>query len=75
MGWITVWLETAVHTKALRVAAANAIAMVPHGFDWLWIMTALPLEENNGWIEDGPFQWYSFQWTAPRHMGSYGIMN
>lgn len=75
MGWVTVWLETAVHTKALRVAAANAIAMAPHGFDWLWIMTVLPLEENNGWIKDGPFHWYSFQWTAPRPMGSYGIMN
>jgi hypothetical protein len=74
MGWITVWLETPNVTDDHRREAANAFADGPHGFDWLWITLDTP-DTLIGWQDDGPFHWYSFQWTASTASTRGGIMN
>ena len=61
IGWITGWLESPELTDAIRTEASNAIAdSVP--FDYIWMNKQWTTDST--WKDDGPFYWYSYQWTT-----------
>jgi hypothetical protein len=66
IGWVTVWLETPTVTSSMRSMISDALchAVAPY-YKWLW-MNARERGDVLGpeWKEDGPFHWYSYQWTT-----------
>lgn len=73
IGWITGWLESPEITDEIRTEASNEIANSAP-FDYIWMNRLWTTDP--AWKEDGPFYWYSYQWTTSHVMDrSYCIMN
>ena len=44
-------------------------------YPWIWMDRAFLNGDEEGWLNDGPFHWYAYQWrTCSRPSGSYGIV-
>lgn len=78
IGWVTFWLETPTTTEDdRRIITRSLIPLLSPHYRWLWINRAWvgggdTLDPE--WQEDGPFQWYTYQWaTGPLLGQSYGI--
>ena len=79
--WATAWIESPNMTDDIREEASKVLSdtMYPE-FDYVWmnkewIGNAL-LSKNPIWLTDGPFHWYSYQWTTCINIKkSYCILN
>jgi len=64
MGWITCWIESPNMNISIRAEASEQIVDSMFGvFDSIWINSEWS-GNSNKWIIDGPFHWYSYQWTT-----------
>jgi GNAT superfamily N-acetyltransferase len=75
LGWCTAWLESPCLTDEFRGEAACALAddIFPQ-FDYLWMNRAWVGDSE--WTVDGPFHWYTYQWTSSVKMDhSYAIIS
>lgn len=70
MGWITAWIESPGITDTIREDASYQLSQVNEfdmiWMDWNWVtkyptkyLTKYPIT----WTIDGPFHWYTYQWT------------
>jgi GNAT superfamily N-acetyltransferase len=66
MGWITAWIESPGITDAMRGDASYQISNHT-SYDLIW------MDKNHigsaVWIYDGPFYWYTYQWTPSITVG------
>jgi hypothetical protein len=64
MGWITAWIESPGITDIMRKDASYQLSEVDQfdliWMDWRWINYST----DKNWIVDGPFYWYTYQWTS-----------
>lgn len=76
MGWITAWLESPNVMEEDRANASLDIAQSLHGqFDYVWTNAAWT-GGDQGWILDGTFHWYPYQWATSLHIKRcYGILH
>jgi len=45
------------------------------GYGWIWMDKAFLNGDEKGWLEDGPFHWYGYQWmSCLRPAKYYGIV-
>ena len=72
MAWVTAWIESPGITDAIRSDAADAIADDLPEFEYVW-MNSLWSGCAGEWKEDGPFHWYTYQWTSVPMGRSYAI--
>lgn len=74
IGWCTGWLESSTQAPASIRNEAISAMMDSLPFDWVWADKAWigSAMADPRWSIDGPFHWYSYQWTptCPPH-GSY----
>jgi GNAT superfamily N-acetyltransferase len=65
MGWITAWIESPGITDTIREDASYQLSQVNEfdmiWMDWKWV-TKYPMKYPL-WTIDGPFHWYTYQWT------------
>lgn len=78
IGWVTVWLETPMTIEEDRKIITRELIhslSLSSSYRWIWMnqdWIGTPMEPE--WKEDGPFQWYTYQWATRRGGGrSYGI--
>jgi hypothetical protein len=76
IGWITAWFESPNISNTFREEASTYLADSMYNiFDYIWAnkkWTGI----SNSWKEDGPFNWYLYQWaTSISPKKSYCIMN
>ena len=79
--WATAWIESPNMTDDIREEASKVLSdtMYPE-FDYVWMNKEWVgntfLAKDSIWLTDGPFHWYSYQWTScvtPKR--SYCILN
>jgi hypothetical protein len=64
MCWATAWLESSNMTDDYREEASKELsAMMFPEFDYVW-MDRVWIGRQGDWKDDGPFHWYSYQWTS-----------
>jgi hypothetical protein len=76
MCWATGWFESSNMTDSYREEASKELSalMFPE-FDYVW-MDKMWVGNGEGWKDDGPFHWYSYQWTSSVNIKrSYCILN
>ena len=67
IGWITACFRSG------SVSIEPILGSVS-GYGWIWTDRAF-LRDEEGWLEDGPFHWYGYQWTSClRPLDCYGIV-
>lgn len=73
IAWVTAWLESPNVTDAIRQEAATAVAedLYP-AFDYVW-MNQVWVGGSEEWLVDGPFHWYSYQWSTSITGHSYAL--
>ena len=77
IAWVTGWIESPMVNEDTRILASEEItsSIARLGYDWVWL--------DYNWIGkskkfqlDGPFHWYSYQWSTSLTPGtSYCIMS
>ena len=78
--WATGWIESPNMTDEYREEASRELSdsMYP-AFDYVWMnkkWVSSNSSVSNGWKIDGPFNWYSYQWTSSISINnSYCILN
>jgi len=77
--WATGWIESPNMTDEYREEASRELSdsMYPD-FDYVWMNKKWIGQKtpNSGWKIDGPFHWYSYQWTSSININnSYCIQN
>jgi len=76
--WATGWIESPNMTDKYREEASRELSdsMYP-AFDYVWMNKKwIGKGNNNNWKIDGPFHWYSYQWTSSISINnSYCILN
>ena len=61
MGWITAWIESPI-TDTIRAEASDQLTnSMFKEYDMLWMDKQ---HASDKWIDDGPFYWYTYQWTT-----------
>jgi hypothetical protein len=76
IAWATAWIESPNMTDNIREEASKELSdtMYPD-FDYVW-MNKEWVGNNDMWKIDGPFHWYSYQWTTCINIKkSYCILN
>jgi hypothetical protein len=58
MGWITAWIESPGITDVMRRNASYQLSN-SSVYDMIWMDK---IHAGSGWIDDGPFYWYTYQW-------------
>ncbi len=75
--WATGWIESPNMTDEYREEASRELSdsMYP-AFDYVWMNKKwIGKGNNNNWKVDGPFHWYSYQWTSAININnSYCIL-
>jgi GNAT superfamily N-acetyltransferase len=73
IAWVTAWLESPNTTDEIRREAATAVAedLYP-AFDYVW-MNQVWVGGSEEWSVDGPFHWYSYQWSTSITGHSYAL--
>lgn len=74
--WATGWIESPNMTDEYREDASRELSdsMYP-AFDYVWMNKKWIGNTTNGWKIDGPFHWYSYQWTSSININySYSIL-
>jgi hypothetical protein len=75
--WATGWIESPNMTDEYREEASRELSdsMYPE-FDYVWMNKKwIGKGNNNSWKVDGPFHWYSYQWTSAININnSYCIL-
>jgi len=74
--WATGWIESPNMTDEYREDASRELSdsMYPD-FDYVWMNKKWIGNTTNGWKIDGPFHWYSYQWTSSININySYSIL-
>jgi len=83
MGWITGWIESPGITDSMRDDASYQLSTVS-GFDMIWMNRNSNHNSNRDfnrdsitqWKDDGPFYWYTYQWSPSIEIGSsYFVFN
>jgi GNAT superfamily N-acetyltransferase len=65
------WLTACFRSGSVSI---DTILGSVSGYGWIWMDKSF-LRDEEGWLEDGPFHWYSYQWTSClRPDRSYGIV-
>jgi len=78
--WATGWIESPNMTDKYREEASRELSdsMYP-AFDYVWMnkrWVSSNSSVTNEWKIDGPFHWYSYQWTSSININnSYCILN
>lgn len=76
IAWITAWIESPNMTDKQREEASKELSdtMYPD-FNYIW-MNRVWSGNSNIWRIDGPFHWYSYQWTTCINIKkSYCLLN
>jgi hypothetical protein len=76
IAWATAWIESPNMTDNIREEASKVLSdtMYPE-FDYIW-MNKECIGTSPIWKIDGPFHWYSYQWTTCINIKkSYCILN
>lgn len=61
MGWVTAWIESPI-TDAIREEASYQLSSSMYKeYDMIWMDKKHAT--SNKWIDDGPFYWYTYQWS------------
>lgn len=74
--WATGWIESPNMTDEYREDASRELSdsMYP-AFDYVWMNKKWIGNRTNKWKIDGPFHWYSYQWTSSININySYSIL-
>jgi GNAT superfamily N-acetyltransferase len=76
--WVTGWIESPNMTDEYREEASRELSdsMYP-AFDYVWMNKKWvgANKATNEWKIDGPFHWYSYQWTSSININySYSIL-
>jgi hypothetical protein len=78
IAWCTGWIESPNMTDEYREEASRELSdtMYPD-FDYVWMNKEwCGNNTNNDWKIDGPFNWYTYQWTTSINIKkSYCILN
>lgn len=74
--WVTGWLESSNMTDNIREEASRELsALMYPEFDYVW-MNKRWVGNDKIWIEDGIFNWYTYQWSSSIDIKtSYCILN
>ena len=75
--WATGWIESPNMTDEYREEASRELSDSMYTlFDYVWMNKRWIGNVSNGWKIDGPFHWYSYQWTSSININnSYCILN
>jgi N-acetylglutamate synthase-like GNAT family acetyltransferase len=76
IGWCTGWIESSGITDEFREEASRELSasMFPE-FNYIW-MNKEWVGNEKIWKVDGPFNWYTYQWTSAINIkNSYCILN
>jgi len=76
IAWVNAWIESPNMTDNIREEASKELSdsMYPE-FDYIW-MNKEWVGNESLWKTDGPFHWYSYQWTTCINIKkSYCILN
>jgi hypothetical protein len=74
--WATAWIESPNVTDNIREEASKELSdtMYPD-FDYVWMNNEW-IGKGSNWLTDGPFHWYSYQWSSRINIKkSYCILN
>jgi hypothetical protein len=74
--WATGWIESPNMTDEYREEASRELSdsMYP-AFDYVWMNKKWIGRYSDKWKIDGPFHWYSYQWTSSININnSYCIL-
>lgn len=76
IGWCTGWIESPGITDEFREEASRELsASMFFEFNYIW-MNKEWVGNENIWKVDGPFNWYTYQWTSSINIkNSYCILN
>lgn len=76
MGWVTCWLESPGLMDDDRAEASQQLVHSMVGvFDYIWSNEEW-IGSSSEWTVDGPFHWYSYQWTTSIHLkGGYCLVH
>ena len=73
IGWITAWICLS-STSTSNTNSAKQISDSMYGtFDYIWGNKKWT-GNSKEWKNDGPFHWYSYQWTSALSFNSYCIL-
>jgi len=65
------WLTACFRSGSVSI---NTVIGSVQTYGWIWMDRAF-LRDEKGWLEDGAFHWYGYQWTSClRPKGCYGIV-
>lgn len=66
IAWCTAWFETPTFPENLRNEAIDSLIYLLHPtFEYVWLNSKWIGDNNDKtWKNDGPFHWYSYQWTT-----------
>ena len=67
IGWLTACFRSGSVSIDIMIGSV-------YEYGWIWMDRAF-LRDEKGWLEDGAFHWYRYQWTSClRPKGCYGII-